>query len=246
MPTTIPSHTPGKDVLVDARSLHAALGIRTGFNTWIRRAVKAHGAEEKRDYWPFLDPQPKGRPSTEFHLTLALASLIAMKVKEPVGPQAAKWFSELKPAAPVEVLPAEGLLPTTFQTEFTAADIDKLLRPALIPPDENHGEIRADARIMHTRLEIKSHFDAWIKAMIDEAQLVEGKDYWVSPIFMENPKGGRPRIDYYLSRRAIDLVFMKIRGPLGRVICDWFADRADEYHMRQPVCELSDQPSVEE
>ena len=64
--------------------------------------------------------------------------------------------------------------------------------------------------------------------------------------FNENPSGGRPAVDYYLSRRAIDLVFMKIRGPLGRVICDWFADRADEYHMRQPVCELSDQPSVEE
>jgi phage anti-repressor protein len=56
-----------------------------------------------------------------------------------------------------------------------------------------------NARALHRDLEIGRDFSTWIKDRIAKFQLIEGKDYGVFPELGENPLGGRPAKEYYLT-----------------------------------------------
>lgn len=105
--------------------------------------------------------------------------------------------------------------------------LERLLRPALIPPDADHEDLRIDARILHTAWQIQTPFDKWIRRRITDAELAENEDFGVFDKFVENPLGGRPAKEYWLSLRAIDMISMVESGPLGKQFRRWFADQAD-------------------
>lgn len=70
---------------------------------------------------------------------------------------------------------------------------------SLLPISENNGKKAVNARALHSFLEAKRDFSTWIKDRIDKYDFVENQDFVVFPNFGENPKGGRPQIEYALS-----------------------------------------------
>jgi anti-repressor protein len=66
---------------VDARQLHAALGIGRDFSTWIRENIDRFGFTEGQDYSPFSGDRSDGlagKPRAEYALSLNAAKLIAL------------------------------------------------------------------------------------------------------------------------------------------------------------------------
>jgi anti-repressor protein len=72
---------------IDARQLHAALGIGRDFPTWISEQVSRYGLEDGRDFSPVSGKSTGGRPATEYALSIPAAKLIAISTR---GPQALK------------------------------------------------------------------------------------------------------------------------------------------------------------
>ena len=75
-----------------------------------------------------------------------------------------------------------------------------------------------DARELHAKLEVRTPFDKWFPRRKAEAQLVENTDYCSIDNFVENPEGGRPRIDYLLTTDAAKHVAMLERNDRGREV----------------------------
>ena len=83
---------------VDARGLHAFLGVARDFPTWIKSQIDAYGFVEHRDFevFPGSGENPQGgRPTKTYMLSLDMAKELAMVSRTAKGP----------PAGPVLVLP---------------------------------------------------------------------------------------------------------------------------------------------
>lgn len=83
-----------------------------------------------------------------------------------------------------------------------------------------------NARELHAFLGVKKDYTDWIKAQIFRALLAEGRDYLteVYPQKGENPQGGRPRSDYYLTIEAAKHVAMMSGTEKGRAVRDYFIE----------------------
>lgn len=89
----------------------------------------------------------------------------------------------------------------------------------LIPIQENNGKRAVNARDLHAFLESKRDFSNWIKDRIDKYGFVESQDFQVFNNFGENPKGGRPTIEYALSvdmAKELSMVEGNERGKQAR------------------------------
>jgi len=96
--------------LVDARRLHAFLGVRRDFSNWIKRRIQEYGLEENSDFVVAhageavaphepgeFSPNPaktRGRPNIHYFLTLDMAKELAMVERTPRGRQARRYFIE--------------------------------------------------------------------------------------------------------------------------------------------------------
>lgn len=63
---------------VDARILHAFLGVKTEFKDWIARRIRDFGFQEDSDFCSFLSESSGGRPSKEFVVTVSMAKELSM------------------------------------------------------------------------------------------------------------------------------------------------------------------------
>lgn len=63
---------------VNARDLHAFLGVKTEFKDWIARRIKDFSFVENTDFCSFLSESSGGRPSKEFSVSLGMAKELAM------------------------------------------------------------------------------------------------------------------------------------------------------------------------
>lgn len=99
----------------------------------------------------------------------------------------------------------------------------------LIPIRENNGQRAVNARDLHAFLESKRDFSNWIKGRIDKYDFIENQDYQVFNNFGENPKGGRPSIEYALSismAKELSMIENNVRGKQARkyfINCEEFA-----------------------
>ncbi|AOJ09632.1 phage antirepressor KilAC domain-containing protein [Burkholderia mayonis] len=78
---------------VNARDLHAFLGVRKDFSDWIK-AQLADIFSQRIDYEVFPQPGESGRPRVEYALTLACAKHIAMMSRTAKGVEARDYFIE--------------------------------------------------------------------------------------------------------------------------------------------------------
>jgi anti-repressor protein len=91
----------------------------------------------------------------------------------------------------------------------------------LIKIETRGGIETVNARELHTELESRQDFSTWIKSRIEDFE--EGIDYLVHK-FVDNPKGGRPTIDYYLTIEASKHVAMMERNDQGKKIRQYFIE----------------------
>lgn len=86
-------------LLCNARELHAFLGARKDFSTWIRLRIAEYGFTENQDFILLPSPgeQRKGRGGhnrKDYHLTLDTAKELAMVERNEKGRQIRRYFIE--------------------------------------------------------------------------------------------------------------------------------------------------------
>ncbi len=98
----LPIRQDGEEFMVNARDLHAFLGVGKDFSTWIKDRIAKFGFIEGQDYVcvecfdsPFSGNQSgRGgdRRSKDYHLTLDMAKELAMIERTPQGKAARQYF----------------------------------------------------------------------------------------------------------------------------------------------------------
>ncbi len=95
--------------LVDARHLHASLGVGRDFSNWIKGRIQEYGFVENQDYLlakmgenlpfvsgegfsPVLGKSCGGRPSIDYFLTLDMAKELAMVERTAWGRKVRRYF----------------------------------------------------------------------------------------------------------------------------------------------------------
>lgn len=79
---------------VDARELHSFLEIKGDFSSWIKDQIKRARLIENKDFTVFLNNQEKGRPLTDYHLTIESAKHISMMSGADKGFEVRDYFIE--------------------------------------------------------------------------------------------------------------------------------------------------------
>lgn len=77
---------------VNARELHAFLEVKGDFSSWIKDQIKRARLVENKDFVVFLNNQEKGRPLTEYHLTIESAKHISMMSGSDKGFEVRDYF----------------------------------------------------------------------------------------------------------------------------------------------------------
>lgn len=81
-----------------------------------------------------------------------------------------------------------------------------------------------NARELHTGLAVAKDFSDWIKAQIKRARLQQNIDYLVIPQKGENPSGGRPVLEYYLTVEAAKHISMLSGTDKGFEVRNYFIE----------------------
>ena len=100
-----------------------------------------------------------------------------------------------------------------------------------------------NARELHAFLESKQDFSTWIKNRINEYGFIENQDFAVSHKKMENPQGGRPSIEYYISLDMAKELSMVERNEKGKQARQYFIEC--ERKLRETQAKLAPKTYVE-
>ena len=82
---------------VNARDLHAFLGSKQDFSTWIKSRIEQYGFIENQDFVVFheiMENPQGGRPAKEYFITLDMAKELAMVERTEQGQKARRYFIE--------------------------------------------------------------------------------------------------------------------------------------------------------
>ena len=81
---------------VNAKELHAVLGIKKDFSSWMKNQINTLGLEENVDYIVFTqkgeNPKLGGRPQKEYIITTDTAKHISMASRTPKGKEVRSYF----------------------------------------------------------------------------------------------------------------------------------------------------------
>ena len=138
--------------LCDARDLHAFLGVRQIFATWIKQRIAKYGFVEGVDYGVFSKfgkNRTDGRPAIEYHLTIDMAKQLAMVQNNERGRQARLYFIECERIA-IDKRECKAELQDPFAEDMPAIDqglrIDQPIS-LLIPPQAVVTCVMPDKRV---------------------------------------------------------------------------------------------------
>jgi phage anti-repressor protein len=84
--------------LCNARDLHATLENGDHFATWIKERIEKYGFTEGDDFFG-NSRKTRGRPATDYHLTLDMAKELAMVENNERGRQVRRYFIKLEKEA---------------------------------------------------------------------------------------------------------------------------------------------------
>ncbi len=97
---------------VNARELHAFLGVGKDFSTWIKGRIEQYNFLENRDFIcsPVLGSKHGGHNAIDYHLTLDMAKELAMVERTDKGRQARQYFIECERRAKAAAAEPSGLM----------------------------------------------------------------------------------------------------------------------------------------
>ncbi|UOO93369.1 phage antirepressor KilAC domain-containing protein [Vitreoscilla stercoraria] len=85
----------GEEVqMISARELYEFLEVKSRFNDWINNRIAEYAFIGNQDFVTFTKTLVKGRPATEYHITLAMAKELAMVERNEKGREARLYFIE--------------------------------------------------------------------------------------------------------------------------------------------------------
>lgn len=114
---------------------------------------------------------------------------------------------------------------------------------SLLPISENNGKKAVNARALHAFLGSKRDFSNWIKDRIDKYDFIENQDYVVFNNFGENPKGGRPQIEYALTiGMAKELSMVEGKDNAVKALVRDFIEKEDYQPVRRKAEQVSLHP----
>ena len=95
----ITSHTVSgtQEQCVNARDLHAFLGVGRDFSNWLKGRIEEYGFVENQDFGIFAktgENSRRGRKAVDYFLTLEMAKELAMVEKNEKGREARRYFIE--------------------------------------------------------------------------------------------------------------------------------------------------------
>ena len=121
-------------LLCDARKLHEFLQVSSRFNDWIKKRIEEYGFQENQDFVIFTENLVKigrGRPGTEYHLTLDMAKELAMVERNEQGRAARRYFIECeRQAQQIQSMPVPLALPkkrTAKKVCFTPEQVSSMV-----------------------------------------------------------------------------------------------------------------------
>ena len=81
---------------VNARELHAWLGSKQDFSTWIKSRIEQYGFVEGIDFTvhKIVDSGSRGQPTIDYHITIEMAKELSMVERTEKGKQARQYFIE--------------------------------------------------------------------------------------------------------------------------------------------------------
>ena len=108
--TIIPADFDGATIpAVNARDLHALLGVKRDFNAWMKTQIKRARLVEGRDYLSYVQvgnlPEG-GRPKTEYTITVDAAKHVGMMSGTDKGFEVRDYFNACERAALAAVAPS--------------------------------------------------------------------------------------------------------------------------------------------
>lgn len=82
-----------RQLLVNARELHAFLESKQEFSAWIGNRIEQYGFVDEQDFLIILSKtQNGGRPRIDYHLTLDMAKELSMVERNAKGKEARQYF----------------------------------------------------------------------------------------------------------------------------------------------------------
>jgi anti-repressor protein len=104
-------------------------------------------------------------------------------------------------------------------------DVLKVIDSGIVAIYEGKEEqMLVNARELHAFLESRQDFSTWIRARLEKYSFAESEDYLVFHKSMENPKGGRPLLEYLLSLDTAKEISMMENNDRGRLVRRYFIE----------------------
>lgn len=95
----IPVDTSSGEPLTDARALHTSLGAKRDFSNWFKQRVEECDLVENQDFGitaKFGENSGKGRPTTDYWLTLDAAKEMAMLERNEAGKRIRRYLIDVE------------------------------------------------------------------------------------------------------------------------------------------------------
>lgn len=117
---------------INGRALHATLGVRRDFSTWMKGRISKYGFQENQDFEVFTNSGENsegGRPSQEYTLALDMGKELCMVENNEAGKVARRYFIECERKAiqAAATPPTPRTLPA-FATHEERTALDKLVK----------------------------------------------------------------------------------------------------------------------
>ncbi len=141
---------------VNARDLHAFLGVGKDFSTWVKDRISQYGFLENQDFAVFLSfggNPAGGRPAKEYALTLDMAKELSMVERNEKGKQAREYFIECERRTRSPEIDLHSLL-----------NDPKQLRTILLTYTEEVGVLRSQVEELKPKADFYDHVGKAINA----------------------------------------------------------------------------------
>ncbi|CAI0831803.1 antA/AntB antirepressor family protein [Serratia fonticola] len=160
----------GKEIpTINARNLHAFLGNKELFATWIKKRIAQYGFIKGNDYETFLESTKKGRPREEYLISSDMAKELSMVERNDQGKRARQYFIDceerLYRVAPQELVAARA---NWRKKRVTACEEHKVMADAMKSyiqrtGDTQRGHAYSNECTFLARLVLGMHPPVWAK-----------------------------------------------------------------------------------
>ena len=231
---------------VNARELHAFLGVGRDFSDWIKEKIRQYEFVLDIDYVTAAEMSTpvsgsaKSRPQlmTQYHISLDMAKELAMVERNAKGREASRHFSRLVERRAVEKALANQQLTavstavqevvTMEQPMFLSDQFEAYLTLVEGEKDGKRQKL-VDLSSLHQALEIKSDFTDWAKrSLVDVGE----NHHPVDRVVERAGRGPVTKHIYLVTMETAKLIAARSRSSASLRICKWLVAVEEEARKR--------------